>query len=118
MKYVIGDDEVALVLKPCSFDGKGKWTGEMNTGLVVGEPKLLDTEDTAYVMHLATLMGAFLELAQHDDMLYNMVEEHRNELIGLKDEEEEEDQPMYEKVEGTDGKILKLTRFTKTQGNA
>jgi hypothetical protein len=51
-------------------------------------------------------------------MLYNMVEEHRNELIGLKDEEEEEDQPMYEKVEGTDGKILKLTRFTKTQGNA
>ena len=108
MKYVIGDDEVALVLKPCSFD---------NTGLVVGEPKLLDTEDTAYVMHLATLMGAFLELAQHDDMLYNMVEEHRNELIGLKDEEEE-DQPMYEKVEGTDGKILKLTRFTKTQGNA
>jgi len=117
MKYVIGDDEVALVLKPCSFDGRGKWTGEMNTGLVVGEPKLLDAEDTAYVMHLATLMGAFLELAQHDDMLYNMVEEHRNELIGMHDEEDD-DGPMYEKVEGTDGKVLKLTRFTKTQGNA
>ena len=117
MKYVIGDDEVALVLKPCSFDSKGKWTGEMNTGLVVGKPKLLDTEDTAYVMHLATLMGAFLELAQHDDMLYNMVEEHRNELIGMHDEEEEYG-PMYETVEGTNGKVLKLTRFTKTQGNA
>ena len=24
----------------------------------------------------------------------------------------------YEEVEGTDGKVLKLTRFTKTLGNA
>tara|TARA_R110002020_G_scaffold90629_3_gene220757 strand:- start:1604 stop:1951 length:348 start_codon:yes stop_codon:yes gene_type:complete len=115
MKYVIGDDEVALVLKPCSFDNKGKWTGEMNTGLVVGEIKLLNSEDVSYVVHLATLMGAFLELAQHDDELYNAVEEHRNDLIGF---EQQEEQPLYEKVEGTDGKVLKLTRFTKTQGNA
>jgi len=115
MKYSIGDDEVALVLKPCSFDKKGKWTGEMNTGLVVGEIKLLTSEDVSYVVHLATLMGAFLELAQHDDELYNAVEEHRNDLIGF---EQQEEQPLYEKVEGTDGKVLKLTRFTKTQGNA
>jgi hypothetical protein len=25
---------------------------------------------------------------------------------------------MYEEVEGTDGKVVKLTRFTKTLGNA
>ena len=37
MKYIIGDDEVALVLKPCSFNKGGKWSGEMNTGLVVGQ---------------------------------------------------------------------------------
>ena len=47
--------------------------------------------------------------------LYNLVEEHRNELVGY---ENEEDAPLYEKVEGTDGKVLKLTRFTKTQGSA
>ena len=117
MKYVIGDDEVALVLKPCSFDSKGKWTGEMNTGLVVGKPKLLDSEDVSYVVHLATLMGAFLELAQHDDELYNAVEEHRNDLIGAEHQLQDES-PMYETVEGTNGKVLKLTRFTKTQGNA
>ena len=59
-------------------------------------------------------MGAFLELAQYDQDLYNLVEERRNELVGY----EEEDLPLYEKVEGTDGKVLKLTRFTKTQGSA
>ena len=113
-KYVIGKDEVALVLKPCSFDGKGNWTGELNTGLVVGEISLLTPEDTSYLVHLATMMGAFLELAQYDQDLYNLVEERRNELVGY----EEEDLPWYEKVEGTDGKVLKLTRYTKTQGNA
>jgi hypothetical protein len=113
-KYVIGKDEVALVLKPCSFDGKGNWTGELNTGLVVGELNLLNPEDTSYLVHLATMMGAFLELAQYDQDLYNLVEERRNELVGY----EEEDLPLYEKVEGTDGKVLKLTRYTKTQGNA
>jgi|TARA_B100000073_G_scaffold314540_1_gene289767 hypothetical protein len=113
-KYVIGKDEVALVLKPCSFDGKGNWTGELNTGLVVGELNLLNPEDTSYLVHLATMMGAFLELAQYDQDLYNLVEERRNELVGY----EEEDLPLYEKVEGTDGKVLKLTRYTKTQGSA
>ena len=113
-KYVIGKDEVALILKPCSFDGKGNWTGELNTGLVVGELNLLNPEDTSYLVHLATMMGAFLELAQYDQDLYNLVEERRNELVGY----EEEDLPLYEKVEGTDGKVLKLTRYTKTQGSA
>jgi len=113
-KYKIGADEVSLVLKPCSFDGKGKWTGELNTGLVVGEQNLLSPEDVSYLVHLATLMGAFLELAQRDEDLYAMVEEHRNELVGYDDVEE----PLYERVEGTEGKVLKLTRFTKTQGNA
>ena len=113
-KYRIGADEVSLVLKPCSFDSKGKWTGELNTGLVVGEQNLLTPEDVSYLVHLATLMGAFLELAQRDEDLYAMVEEHRNELVGYDDDEE----PLYEKVEGTEGKVLKLTRFTKTQGNA
>jgi hypothetical protein len=101
-------------LKPCSFDGKGNWTGELNTGLVVGELNLLNPEDTSYLVHLATMMGAFLELAQYDQDLYNLVEERRNELVGY----EEEDLPLYEKVEGTDGKVLKLTRYTKTQGSA
>ena len=115
MTRTIEEDEVALILSPVEFDKKGAWTGELATGLIVGENNKMCVEDLAYLIHLATLMGAFLELAQHDQDLYTMVEEHRNELVGY---EEEEDTPLYEKVEGTEGKVLKLTRFTKTQGNA
>lgn len=59
-------------------------------------------------------MGAFLHKAQLDDDLYEEVESYRNDQMGV-------DNPLekrYEEVEGTDGKVLKLTRFTKTLGSA
>ena len=113
MKRYIEEDEVALILKPASFDEQG-WTGELSTGLLVGELKNLHMEDAAYLVHLATLMGAFLHKAQLDDDLYEEVERYRNDQMGV-------DNPLekrYEEVEGTDGKVLKLTRFTKTLGSA
>lgn len=113
MKRYIQDDEVALILSPISFDANG-WTGDLTTGLLVGEPKLMGIEDLAYLVHLATLMGAFLKMAQDDDDLYNTVEDFRNDEMGLDNQIEN----SYEEVEGTDGKVLRLTRFTKTLGNA
>ena len=113
MKRYIEEDEVALILKPASFDEQG-WTGELSTGLLVGELKNLHMEAAAYLVHLATLMGAFLHKAQLDDDLYEEVESYRNDQMGV-------DNPLekrYEEVEGTDGKVLKLTRFTKTLGSA
>ena len=113
MKRYIEEDEVALILKPASFDEQG-WTGELSTGLLVGELKNLHMEDAAYLVHLATLMGAFLHKAHLDDDLYEEVESYRNDQMGV-------DNPLekrYEEVEGTDGKVLKLTRFTKTLGSA
>lgn len=113
MKRYIQDDEVALILSPTSFDENG-WTGDLSTGLLVGEPKLMAIEELGYLVHLATLMVAFLKMAQDDEDLYTSVEDFRNDEMGL-------DNPIensYEEVEGTDGKILKLTRFTKTLGNA
>tara|TARA_R110001599_G_scaffold14355_7_gene62694 strand:- start:924 stop:1103 length:180 start_codon:yes stop_codon:yes gene_type:complete len=59
-------------------------------------------------------MGTFLEMAQTDEDLYDLVEEKRNELIGVDNDRTKE----YEEVEGTNGKVVRLTRFTKTQGNA
>jgi hypothetical protein len=113
MKRYIQDDEVALILSPISFDANG-WTGDLTTGLLVGEPKLMGIEDLAYLVHLATLMGAFLKMAQDDDDLYTAVEDFRNDEMGLDNQIEN----SYEEVEGTDGKVLRLTRFTKTLGNA
>ena len=114
MTRTIEEDEVALILSPVEFDKKGAWTGELATGLIVGENNKMCVEDLAYLIHLATLMGAFLKMAQDDEDLYTSVEDFRNDEMGL-------DNPIensYEEVEGTNGKVLKLTRFTKTLGNA
>ena len=113
MKRYIQDDEVAIILSPASFDENG-WTGDLSTGLLVGELKMLSLDGLSYFIHLATLMGAFLKMAQDDEDLYSMVEDYRNDEMGLDNSIEN----SYEEVEGTDGKVLKLTRFTKTVGNA
>ena len=49
-----------------------------------------------------------------DEGLYREVEDYRNNKMGL----DNNVKTMYEEVEGTDGKVVKLTRFTKTLGNA
>tara|TARA_R110000824_G_scaffold101591_1_gene241287 strand:+ start:1110 stop:1454 length:345 start_codon:yes stop_codon:yes gene_type:complete len=114
MSYTLKDDEVAILLRPVEFDEYGEWSGELSTALSVGPTKRSNEETIAYLVHLATLMGTFLEMAQTDEDLYDLVEEKRNELIGVDNDRTKE----YEEVEGTNGKVVRLTRFTKTQGNA
>ena len=114
MSYEVNDDEVAIILRPVDADENGDWTGELSTGLVVGNSKHFKIEVLSYLVHLATLMGTFLELSQEDEDLYNEVEERRNHHLGVDKKEEK----VYEEVEGTEGKVLKLTKYTKTFGNA
>ena len=114
MPYIVQDDEVAVLLRPASFDEKGEWTGELETGLACGAMNKTDVETMSYLVHLATLMGTFLSMAQDDEGLYEAVADRRDYLVSL----ERQDKPLYEKVEGTDGKVLRLTRWTKTEGNA
>ena len=114
MPYIVQDDEVAVLLRPASFDEKGDWTGELETGLACGAMVKTNVETMSYLVHLATLMGTFLEMIQDDEGLYEAVADRRDYLVSL----EKQDKPLYEKVEGTDGKVLRLTRWTKTEGNA
>ena len=114
MPYTVKDDEVAILLKPASFDVDGEWTGELETGLACGAMVQTNVETMAYLVHLATLMGTFLAMAQEDEDLYEAVAERRDYIVNLDKQKES----VYEKVEGTDGKVLRLTRWTKTEGNA
>ena len=114
MPYIVQDDEVAVLLRPASFNAKGEWTGELETGLVCGAMVKTDVETVSYLVHLATLMGTFLEMIQEDEGLYETVADRRDYLVSL----DKQEKPLYEEVEGTDGKVLKLTRWTKTEGNA
>ena len=81
MSYTLKDDEVAILLRTVEFDEYGEWSGELSTALSVGPTKRSNEETIAYLVHLATLMGTFLEMAQTDEDLYDLVEEKRNELM-------------------------------------
>lgn len=114
MSYTVDDDEVAIILRPVGLNKKGDWSGELSTGLVVGNSKHFKIEVLSYLVHLATMMGTFLEMTQEDEDLYNEVEERRNDNLAI----DKKEQKVYEEVEGTDGKVLRLTKYTKTFGNA
>jgi hypothetical protein len=65
----------------------------------------------AHIMNVATMMSAFLDVASEHPDVYDLVEEHRNYLMGLDDEEEE--------LEVTrEGNVYTLNTWTKTKGNA
>lgn len=59
MKRYIEEDEVALILKPASFDEQG-WTGELSTGLLVGELKNLHMEDAGVPCSFSYAYGCVL----------------------------------------------------------
>ena len=115
MSYKIEGNEVAFILKPLEYDKNGDWTGELSTGIALHPDNTLNKTDLAQMINLVTLLGAFLEVSQWDDYVYDTVEAERNRLIDL-DMQEQSD--IYEEVEGTGGKVLRLTAFTKTQGIA
>ncbi len=65
----------------------------------------------AHIMNVATLMSAFLDVASEHPDVYDLVEEHRNYLMGIDDEAEE--------LEVTrEGNVYTLNTWTKTKGNA
>ena len=63
----------------------------------------------AHLMNLATMMSAFLDVAQDYDEIYDLVEKRRNHLMGI-----DFDKNVIQK----DGNVYYLNRWTKTEGNA
>jgi len=119
MPYELGDDEIAFIMKPLSFDADGEWTGRLATGVAVGDNITLSEDTIKDVVALATLISSFLDVVEDDDYIRNKVTEHRDQLL----EEhlsnymsEEEPEPVYETDQGSN--VIRLTRNTKTKGNA
>tara|TARA_R110000782_G_C14729467_1_gene405022 strand:+ start:589 stop:936 length:348 start_codon:yes stop_codon:yes gene_type:complete len=115
MTYEVKGNEIAFVIKPVEFDEEGNWTGELSTAIAIHPDNKLNKMDLAEMLDLVTLLGAFLEVSQYDDYVYDTVEAERNRLIGL-DTVGVSD--TYEEVEGTNGKVVRLTIHTKTKGSA
>ena len=110
MTHDIGDDELAIVIRPKNFDDD--WKGEVDIELVASTESVLPPKIQAQMLNIATMMSAFLDVATEHPEVYDLVEEHRNYLMELELEEEKSLDVIK------DGNVYTLDRWTKTKGNA
>ena len=118
MGHEIEDGEVAIIIKP-EVDEEGEWNGSLKTGLVFGESQHPIAMRAA--MDLALTMAASTNVIEDYPELFDYFEDARVELVremfpkayaeSQLDLEEEMDYT-------TDGNVIKLTKWTKTLGEA
>lgn len=115
MGYELKGNEVGIILRPF-VDEAGVWTGELDTGLAISVDEAnLSEADMAHLVHVATMMTAFLSYMNDNPEIIDEIEELRNELMGIDPyEEDEEDELDVER----EGNVLKINKWTKTHGNA
>tara|TARA_R100000734_G_C3307082_1_gene97614 strand:- start:431 stop:763 length:333 start_codon:yes stop_codon:yes gene_type:complete len=110
MTHDIGDDELAIVIRPKDFGED--WKGEVDIELVASTESVLPPKIQAQMLNVATMMSAFLDVATDNPEVYDLVEEHRNYLMELELEDEEPLDVIR------DGNVYTLNRWTKTKGSA
>ena len=110
MGHTLRDDELAIVIRPNNYEED--WNGDCSIELVSSADSPVPNVVMAHIMNVATMMSAFLDVAAEYPDVYELVEEHRNYLMGIDEEEEE-------KLEVTrEGNVYTLNTWTKTKGNA
>jgi hypothetical protein len=118
--YELADDEVALILRPISFNADGEWSGLVSTGLAMGPEQSIDRTIVAELIKCATFLSAFLDIAHEFPDIMEIVEERRNEMIKLFEQDAEEQRnglPEVE-IETSGGNVIKFGPLTKTKGSA
>tara|TARA_B100001094_G_scaffold323814_1_gene375340 strand:+ start:393 stop:728 length:336 start_codon:yes stop_codon:yes gene_type:complete len=111
MGHDLRDDEIAIVISPVGYEVPSEWQGDINVGLVISPDNEIPEDIMTRVIGIATLMSAFLDVASDNPEIHDIVEEHRNYLMKL---DEEEEKPVVSK----DGNVYTLDIWTKTKGNA
>ena len=120
MGYTLADDEVALILRPISFNADGEWSGLVSTGLAMGPEQSIDRSIVAELIKCATFLSAFLDIAHEFPDIMEIVEERRDEMIKLFEQDAEEQRnglPEVE-IETSGGNVIKFGPLTKTKGSA
>ena len=118
--YELADDEVALILRPISFNADGEWGGLVSTGLAMGPEQSIDRSIVAELIKCATFLSAFLDIAHEFPDIMEIVEERRNEMIKIFEQDAEEQRnglPEVE-IETSGGNVIKFGPLTKTKGSA
>ena len=118
MAYDIKDGEVAIIISPL-MDDKGEWTGTLRTGLVFGgEQNPLAMRGA---MDYAISMAAASVVLEDYPELEDYFEEARHKILKEmfpKQYAESELAVEKEMDYTTEGNVIKLTKWTKTLGEA
>ena len=111
MSHELEVDEVAIVIRPLNYEGE--WDGDVAINLAVAKNSPVPPEVQAHLLNLATMMSTFLDVADDHPDLHELVEESRNFLMDIIDEEEEEELDVVQ-----DGNVYTLNKWSKTEGSA
>lgn len=118
MGHEIEDGEVAIIIKP-DLDENGEWNGSLKTGLVFGDHQHPMAMRAA--MDLALTMAATTSVLDDFPDLHDYFDEARVQLVKdlfPKAYAETELEIEKEMDYTTEGNVIKLTKWTKTLGEA
>ena len=118
MAYEVKDGDVAIVISP-ALDDYGAWTGVLRTGLVFGESQHPLAMRSA--MDYGLTMAAASEVLEDYPELMEYFDDARHRILKEmfpKQYAESELAIANEKEYTTDGNVIKLTKWTKTLGEA
>jgi hypothetical protein len=119
MGYQLGSDEVAVLVKPV-LDDNGEWTMELRTGITFGSD-VTGVHGQAAV-DAALTMAAALAFVQDNVDIMDYIDEYKHDMLKeLYPDQYAEAVKEYEEEEQgykTEGNIITLTAWTKTEGNA
>lgn len=110
MKRELKPEDIAIVLRPVNYEEA--WDGEVAISLDMAEDTPLPHEVRMHILNMATMMSTFLDVAKENPDIYEIVEERRNYLMGVEEDEEE----GLDVVQ--DGNVYTLNKWSKTEGSA
>ena len=119
--YRVKNDEVAIIIKPV-IGSDGKWTYELKTGIAFGN-RLDKYEDQAghAMLDAAISMSAALAYIQDYPEFLEMLDEYKHDMLAEVFPEQYAEAVAEQKAEEgyeKEDNVIRLNKWTKTQGNA
>jgi len=113
MTYDVGVEDIALLIRPLG-------NGRIETCIYKDPDNILDEEELETAFHIAVSMSAFFELLADDDdsdiiteLLKSRLEKKMKEIL---DTETDEDTDKVEDLYTAEGNVIRINKFTKTEG--
>ena len=117
MGYEVKDGDVAIIISPDVQDGE--WTGVLKTGLIFGESKYPEAMRNA--MDYALTMAATTAVLEDYPELMDYFDDARHTILKemFPKQYAESELELKKDMEYTkEGNVIKLTKWTKTLGEA